>query len=60
MRFAQSADSKNLVSAVTTLVIGDKSDLAIVVIEANARQPIVGDALFEFQRAEIPKMDAFL
>ena len=60
MLLAQSADPKNLVSAVTALVIGDKSDLAIVVVETNARQSIMGDALFELQRAEIPKMDAFL
>jgi hypothetical protein len=60
MRFAQPADSKNFVAAVTAFVIGDKSDLAVVVGEANTRQPIVGDALFELQQPEIPKMDALL
>ena len=42
------------------LPFGDERDFAVVIVEADAREPFVRDALVQFDLAEIAVIDAFL
>ncbi len=41
-------------------LLGDERDLAVVVVEADARQPLVGSALRQAQVLEVARVDGFL
>ncbi len=53
VQFAQASDAENFLGFVIfrRIQFGDERDLAVVIVEANARQPFVRDALRQFQRA---------
>ena len=62
VQLAQSADAENFAAPPSGRfrVFGHQRDFAVVIIETNARQPLVGDALRQFQGAEIAVINAFL
>src|SRR5665213_3640549 len=54
VNFAQASDAKNFfLLGLGLLVLGDERDFPVVIIETDARQAFVRDALFQVQRAEV-------
>src|ERR1019366_4369373 len=61
VQLAQTPDTKNffLLAVLRWFQFSDKGDLAVVIVEANARQPFVRDALRKIQRAEVTVINTF-
>ena len=57
---AEPADAEDLVTAVVRFAIHRQCDFAIIVVKANAREPLAGDALIELQYAEIAEVHAVI
>ncbi len=60
VQFAYASDRQNLVFAIAALALGHQRHLAVVVDEADARQPLVRGALRQLQRLEVAQIDAAL